>query len=57
MKKLPMLLAALLVALAAVTSAAPKPARAAAPKNLCPFCPPGWVSTGPPRCRCIRGNN
>ncbi|HEX3555053.1 MAG TPA: hypothetical protein VIA62_17645 [Thermoanaerobaculia bacterium] len=57
MKKLPMLLAALWVALVAATSAAPKSSHGVAPKILCPNCPPGWVSTGPPLCRCIRGNN
>jgi hypothetical protein len=57
MKKLPILFAVLLVALAAITSAAPKPSRAVAPKILCFHCPPGWVSTGPPLCRCIRGNS
>ena len=57
MKRLPMLLAVLLVALATMTSAAPRPARTVNPKILCPFCPPGYVSTGPPFCRCIKGNN
>jgi hypothetical protein len=56
MKRLAMLLAALLVAIAAIASAAPKPAGAVAPKILCFRCPPGYVSTGPPLCRCIRGN-
>ena len=57
MKKLSMLFAVLLAALAAITSAAPKPSHTVAPKILCFNCPPGYISTGPPLCRCIRGNN
>ena len=56
MKRLPLLLAALLVALATITSAAPRPARTISPKILCFQCPPGKVSTGPPLCRCVGGN-
>ena len=55
MKKLPMLLVALLVALAAIPFAAPMPSRGVAPKIFCPHCPPGKVSTGPPLCRCVGG--
>lgn len=55
MNRLPMLLAALLVALATITSAAPRSARTGNPKILCPHCPPGKVSTGPPLCRCVGG--
>jgi hypothetical protein len=57
MKRLPLLLAALLVAIAAIVSAAPTPARTVAPKIFGPHCPPGKVSTGPPLCRCVGGEN
>ena len=57
MKKLSTLLAAFLVALVATAFAAPKPSRGVTPKILCPHCPPGKVSTGPPLCRCVGGNN
>jgi len=53
MKKLPLLLVALLMALAALVSTAPKPASAII---RCFNCPPGWISSGPPTCRCVRGN-
>jgi hypothetical protein len=57
-QKLSLLGAALLLSLAAVVSGKPEPARAATPSILlCPDCPPGWVSSGPPFCRCTRGND
>jgi hypothetical protein len=58
MRKEMMLLAALLVA-AAIGVAKPAPTLAAAhaaPAVLCPLCPPGWTSSGPPLCRCMRND-
>jgi hypothetical protein len=59
MRKPILLLAALLVA-AAVGVAAPRAMQlmpTARPDILCPNCPPGWVSSGPPLCRCTRGDD
>jgi hypothetical protein len=56
MRKELILVAALLLTVALGLSR-PQPTQAVRPDILCPLCPPGWVSTGPPLCRCIRGDN
>ncbi|HVR11290.1 MAG TPA: hypothetical protein VMW75_24820 [Thermoanaerobaculia bacterium] len=57
--KLVILAGVLMMALGRPWSAGAQPASPAhpvAPGILCPECPPGYVSSGPPLCRCTRGN-
>jgi hypothetical protein len=55
-KKVLMLAAALLVAFAGFATARPERSRAINPAmTSCPTCLPGYVSTGPPTCKCVRG--